>query len=320
MLKALTLTTGMILAAASLGDARAQGQDAADTYLRVNRLEGQVRQLSGQIEQLQFENRKLSEQLRRFQEDMEFRMQDRGGARSGAAPAARPSAPAAQPGPTTQPQRRGDVFDPAADPDAPGAPLPLGTTPPSGPQTFGQAPGAIIEDDETAPGAPLDINGLARRAEAPGAPAVIPAPVLEPSPNRPSVAAIGPDDPRESFDAAFGLLQSKQFEAAEMGFRRFLQSHPRDRLVPDAVFLLGESYFARQRYEEAGQQFLKVTTDHPKSAKAPDALVRLGVTLAALGAREQACATFAKAGRDYPQAESVRRGLDRERQRARCAA
>lgn len=301
-----SFVSSMALAAALLiaGAApSAVAQDAADTFVRVNRLENQVRQLSGQIEQLQFENRRLQEQMRRFQEDVEFRLNERGGAR---------------PAQNAQPQRRSDAFDPAADPAAPGAPQPLGATPPSS---------ALPPAGATEGPRPLDLGSLARGGGASDVtPAtgstgpVVPAPALNPPANRPSVAAVAPEDAREAFDAAFGLYQSRQYDAAEMGFRRFLQSHPRDRLVPDATYLLGETYFAQNRYEEAGQQFLRVTTDHPRSAKAPDALVRLGVALNQLGAREQACATFAKAARDYPQAESVRRGLDRERQRARCAA
>jgi tol-pal system protein YbgF len=105
-----------------------------------------------------------------------------------------------------------------------------------------------------------------------------------------------------------------------MGFRQFLQSHPRDRLVPDATFWLGESYLQRSRHREAAEQFLKVSTEHGRSAKAPDALFKLGVSLNALGARDQACATLAKIEREYPQApNTVRQGAEREQKRARCA-
>ena len=87
-----------------------------------------------------------------------------------------------------------------------------------------------------------------------------------------------------------------------MGLRQFLQSHPRDRLVPDAIYWLGESYLQRSRPREAAEQFLKVSTEHARSNKAPDAMLKLGIALNALGARDQACATFAELGRKYPQA------------------
>ena len=91
-----------------------------------------------------------------------------------------------------------------------------------------------------------------------------------------------------------------------MGFRRFLQSNPRDRLVPEATFWLGETYLQRSRYREAAEQFLNVSTEHPDTPKAPDALLRLGVSLNGLGARDRACAVFAELDRKYPQASAAR--------------
>ncbi len=258
----------------------ARAQDAAELTVRVGRLENQLRQLSGQIEQLQFENRRLTEQLRRFQEDVEFRLNERG-----AGPAGRP-APSASPGqPATPRPRRGDAFDPEMQPGQPGQPLDLG-----GGRPMPQAP--LLPGQGAANGGPRS-----------GA----------------SVAATTAVSPRESYDAALALMNDRQFEQAEQGFRQFLQSFPRDRLVPSAIYQLGESYFRRSRHREAAEQFLKVTTDHGQSAVAPDAMLRLGMSLNALGARDQACATFAQVRVRYPQAKaSVVQGVERERRRARC--
>ena len=104
-----------------------------------------------------------------------------------------------------------------------------------------------------------------------------------------------------------------------MAFRSFLQSHPRDRYVPDATYWLGESYLQRNRPREAAEQFLAVSTEYPQSQKAPDALLKLGIALNALGARDRACAVFAELDRKYPQAApTVRQGSEREQKRARC--
>ncbi|HYF55231.1 MAG TPA: tol-pal system protein YbgF [Salinarimonas sp.] len=294
----------------------APAQDAADIVVRLNRLENQVRQLSGEIERLQFENRQLREGLRSFQEDVEFRFQERGGAAPARPPAQGQPAPqrrgegepAAQPGP----QRRGDAFDPGAQPAAPGAPRALGQTQPSAPLALpGAQRGGIAELIEDGPGpgggGPLDLNAVGRAEAAPPR-------------GGPSVAATGTGNARADYDAAYAWLLQKQYEQAEMAFRQFLQSHPRNALVPDALYWLGESYFQRTRHREAAEQFLKVSTDHAKAAKAPDAMLKLGMSLNALGAREQACATFAELERKFPgAANSVRQGVDREQKRARCA-
>ncbi len=311
--------------------APAFAQDAADAIVRINRLESQFRQMSGQIEQLQFENRQLKEQLRKFQEDVEYRFQEgRGGSGSKAAPppattTPRPAQP--QPPATPQLQRRSDVFDPSAAPDAPGAPRPLGSTAPSAPlasaDSLSPMPvpsgaidgiGELIEDEEGAGGAPLELAPASRTAAIPQAPAAV-----APRP-APSVAATSVGDPRSDYETAYAYLTQRQYDEAEMGFRRFLQSNPRDKLVPEASYWLGETYLQRGRYREAAEQFLNVTTDHPNAARAPEALLKLGVSLNGLGARDRACAVYAEIDRKYPQASAqVRQGLEREQKRAKCA-
>jgi len=312
----------LALAATSLSPAAAQ--DAADVVVRLNRLESQFRQLSGQMEQLQYENRQLKEQLRKFQEDVEFRFQDsRGGSRP-SSPSTTPSRPT-QPAPA-QPQRRSDVFDPSEAPDAPGAPRPLGTTAPSAPLAAeanrpmplpgGQLAGIgeLIEQDDQGSfeGLPMDGGGHDR-------PSGLPQGAIAERPG-PSVAAASAGNPRSDFDGAYAAFTQKQYDQAEMGFRQFLQSNPRDQLVPEATFWLGETYLQRGRYREAAEQFLNVSAEHPDAAKAPDALLRLGISLNGLGAKDRACAVFAELDRKYPQASApVRQASEREQKRIKCS-
>lgn len=285
------LAAGWLVAAA----VPARAQDVSDLTVRTGRLENQLRQLSGQIEQLQFENKRMSEQLRKFQEDVDFRLNERGGARSGnAAPA--PAAPPA----SRQPQRRSDAGDPNQQHAAAG-----------GPRSLNGGIGDIIDDDFAGQG-PLDLQGVGR---------AVPQGVPPSGTSRQSVAATGgPASAKEAYDLAYASVLRKEYEQAEMGFRQFLQSFPRDRLAADATYWLGESYLQRQRYREAAEQFLKISRESPRSAKAPDSLLRLGMALNGLGAKEQACATYAKVGVDYPSASNaVRQGVQRERRRSGCA-
>ena len=301
----------------------ALAQDAADAIVRLNRLEGQFRQMSGQVEQLQFENRQLKDQLRKFQEDVDFRFQEKSG---GSRPAPATSAPAPGRPVPAQPQKRSDVFDPSSAPAAPGAPLPLGTTPASPPLATAEAPGRpvsggavadigeLIDEEEAELGAPLDLNPAGRNPAS-----VASLQSAPPQRTSPSVAATSAGDPRAEYELAYSYLTQRQYEQAEMGFRRFLQSNPRDRLVPDASYWLGETYLQRSRFREAAEQFLTISTDHPNAAKAPDALLKLGVALNGLGARDRACAVFAELDRKYPQASAgIRQGSEREQKRARC--
>lgn len=279
-------------------DAGDEPQGGGGLVLRIDRLESQLRAMTGQVEQLQFQQRKLEESLRKFQQDVDLRLQDA----AKRAPAARRSDGAAQdpapapagPNVAAAPARArrpvgSDVFDPAAEPNAPGAPRPLGNP----------ANSIIVE-----PGAPVDIN----RAN----------PVEIPNPGLPPSNALQPASPLGEYDQALALFRQGQYETAETGFKNYLQKNPAGRLTPDAVFYLGETYFQRQRHREAAEQYLKLSTDFSKSGRAPDGLVRLGMSLNALGAREQACAAFGEVSRKYPGAAAAIRGADRESKRARC--
>jgi tol-pal system protein YbgF len=319
--------------------APARAQSAAEFVDRIQRLEAQVRSLNGQLEQSQFRVRQLEEQQRRMQADIEFRLNELEGARGGARPGQRPPA---QPPQQQQPQRRGDVADPAPQQGAPGpvagvapqgtggrrgdafdptqqqgvpgAPRDLGTLPPGGNAAPPRGPGG---------GGPLDLGQLSGRAVAD--------PSLDPAAPRQSipgaVASTGStgtqpiivSSPRDEYNAAVAFLNRRDYEQAEIALRGFLQNHPRDRLVGDATHQLGEAMYQRRQYREAAEQFLKVSTDYPRATRAPSSLLRLGQSLNALGEREAACAAYAEFNRKFPNAnQSTRTAVVSEQRRASC--
>ena len=263
--------------------------EAATLVLRIDRLENQLRQATGAIEQLQNQQRRLEEQLKRFQEDVEFRMNGGHGA-----------APTVDAAPASKPVKKSDAFEPGADPNAIGAPRPIGSTPPSAP--LARAPSPI--------GAPLD---LSRNSASPAGPLAIDTPPIV------GVATPTPEGPRDEYNAAVEAYRLGQYEQAEQQLRGFVAKNGGNRLVPDAIFYLGESYFQRSRPREAAEQYLKLSTDYAKSARAPEALLRLGQSLASLGSNDQACATFGEVAKRYPNAAtSVKKNAEREMQKDHC--
>lgn len=294
------LAAPLLLTAVFAGSAMAQ--DSTDFFLRLNQVENQMREMSGQMERLQFENRRLQEQLKRFQEDVEFRFQESSG---GGNPPPR--------------QKRSDAEAAPAAGSIASAPSPT-VAPSVGGGTQAWTPNA---EPQSPVGQPLDLAGL-RQGGNPAAdiaaPVAGPQHQQAPQPAIPSVAATAPGDPRQGYQIAESFLRQQQYEQAEMGFRQFIQSHPRDQLVPDATYFLGESYYYRGRYREAAEQYLKLTTNFAKSNRAPEGLLRLGQSLEAMGARDQACATYSEVERKYPQASrsTLREGITNARGRAKC--
>jgi TolA-binding protein len=180
-----------------------------------------------------------------MQEDVDFRFQEQGTgkarprqARPAADPA--PTGPVAVPAPPP-PSRRSDVFDPNANPNAPGAPRPLGSIPAPPDAIAGER---AADGDETGAdvgvpggrmaGAPLDLSTLADRAAGDpslgdsGAPSTSGA--LPPPPPR-NLSATGAQHamlppnatPKDEYDLAYGYLLRKDYALAESSFRDFLR-------------------------------------------------------------------------------------------------
>ena len=264
--------------------------DPGALVVRIDRLEDELRRANGQIEELQNQNVRLQEQFKRFREDVEFRLS---GAKPSGGAAPPPPVALSEPPPVVKP-RKGDAFDPALDPNAPGAPRVIGSTAPSAPL-----------------GAPLEI-------ERPTPLGVAPKPADAP----PTIVTSGldfTDRPKEQFNSAVEAYKAGQYVDAEAQLKAFLSSNSTHRLAPDAIFFLGETYLQRSRPREAAEQYLKLSTDFSRSTRAPDGMMRLGQSLAMLGNSEQACATFAEVGKRYPTASSqVKKTVEREMQKDHC--
>ena len=273
--------------------------DTAALVLRLDRVEGELRRANGQIEELQNANHRLEEALKRFREDVEFRLGHGSAPIAGAADPA-PAVVAAKP-------RKSDAFDPNADPSVPGAPKPLGATPPSVPLV---TPPMVAKPPAPA-SAPLDISGRPT-----------PTGPLANNDSGPKIITSGvgfTDGPREQFNVGVDYYRAGQYSEAEAQFKAFLAANPSHAKTPEAIFYLGETYLQRSRPREAAEQYLKLSTDFAKSAKAPEGMMRLGQSLAMMGNNEQACATFAEVGRRYPAAPStVKKTVDREMQSHHC--
>src|SRR5271157_1906284 len=129
--------------------------EVAGLVLRINRLEEALRQANGRIEQLENSNHRLEDQLQRFRQDVEFRFGERPDAGTLGPDAAEPPATVSE-APAPLRPRKSDAFDPNANPNAPGAPQPLGTTAPSAPLVRDQPlPGASLVRNQPLPSGPL---------------------------------------------------------------------------------------------------------------------------------------------------------------------
>jgi tol-pal system protein YbgF len=223
-----------------------------------------------------------------------------------AAPIAPPAPIETAPPPSTT--RRGDAFDPSLNPNAPGAPRPLGA---STAATEPPPPVAEVSGGrQISP--PLDL--ATPRGELP------PPPPANTSATGAMQATLPPSNTaRDEYDLAYGYVLRRDYAQAADAFRVFLRQYPSDRLAPEALYWLGESLFQQQRYRDAAESFLAVSTKYDTTSRAPEALLRLGESLAALGEKEAACASLGEVLRKYPRApQNIKQTVERDQKRGRC--
>lgn len=93
-----------------------------------------------------------------------------------------------------------------------------------------------------------------------------------------------------AYRAAYGLVQSKEFEQAIPAFQQFIQTYPSSQYAPNAHYWLGELYLVKQPpdLESSRQSFALLLSQYPDSPKAPDALYKLGKVQFMKGNREKA--------------------------------
>jgi tol-pal system protein YbgF len=316
-------------------------QDEAGLSVRVDHLESQLRSMTGQFEQAQFQLRKLQEQLAKFQQDVEFRFQDasHGGPRAPqrrsdleAAPAVIP-VPAASgavapgsPGPlATAGIRRGDAFDPASDPNAPGVPRQLGSISSTATATTplitrGARPEGLPMDqgfeDDRDPAQPVDLMRRGRAAAGGAAPP--PSGPLVPITETPPVAA-----PARPFAAPVVAAQPAPVATTTpAGPARVIpltQQAPGTTLSATGqgapatqVAALPQATSPKSEYEEAvglmkqGQYdaaekgFADFVAKNPKSTLVPSAVLNLGETYSLRGRHREAAEQFLKISTSYP--------------------
>jgi tol-pal system protein YbgF len=262
---------------------------AVNTQLRLDRLEEQMRDLTGRIEDATNRVQQVRQRLEQLNGDVEARFN------TAAAPPGT--------GATPPPGRLG--------PEAAAAPRPLvrpGLPPVrSGPGVAELTPPGTL----TPPGS------------------VVPAPpgptqLAPPATTQLTLATPGPGtlpagSATEQYNFAFGLLKQADYPAAEQALKAFIRQHPRDPLVANAEYWLGETYYARGRYPEAAAVFAETYKNYPKGAKAAENLIGLAKSLEGANKRQDACLALRQLDHDFPHpASAIRERASAEKKKAGC--
>ena len=107
-------------------------------------------------------------------------------------------------------------------------------------------------------------------------------------------------DPQTLYEQAAKDFTQGRFEMALTGFRQLLVASPGHAYADNALYGVGESFYAMAQYDSAEAAYRRVASDYPRGDKVPASLYKLGMTYEKLGRREDAKATFSRLRQDYP--------------------
>lgn len=108
----------------------------------------------------------------------------------------------------------------------------------------------------------------------------------------------------KSYKQAYELVKNKEYVEAEAALVAFMNDYPNSDLLPNALYWLGETYYARKDFDMAARTFRSCYRNYPKSAKAEDSLLKLGLSHKSLRNNKEACYVFKNFADIYPNANA----------------
>ncbi|CAD1794326.1 tol-pal system protein YbgF [Xanthomonas arboricola pv. juglandis] len=178
----------------------------------------------------------------------------------------------------------------------------------------------------------LDLDGRLNRLEgAGGATPPLPSPTgsVTPAPApaaRPAAAATSEkppsvhgdpgtmavsNDERTAYNVAFDALKNGKYDDASQLFLSFLELYPNGVYTPNALYWLGESYYATRNFQLAEAQFRDLVSRYPTHDKASGGLLKLGLSQYGEGKNDEAQQTLQQVATQYPGSDAARVAQER---------
>lgn len=114
------------------------------------------------------------------------------------------------------------------------------------------------------------------------------------------------EDIRFEYQKAFDLIKVGEYLAAEESLSIFIDLYSDTGFIDDAIYWLGESFYAQKKYNKALKEFQKITKEYPNSEKLVEAILKTGFTQFELGDIEKSIKTLNQLIKSYPDSSSSR--------------
>jgi tol-pal system protein YbgF len=127
---------------------------------------------------------------------------------------------------------------------------------------------------------------------------------LEPAPVRATAAPVsGPLQNAaiaDNYRGALILFGKGRMADARVALQQVFDADPSGELADNALYWIGETYFASSDFTNAMRVYERVTKEYPEQNKAPDAMFKIGLTFEKTGDLGMARKTFDEVIRRYP--------------------
>jgi len=100
------------------------------------------------------------------------------------------------------------------------------------------------------------------------------------------------------------VTAGSQAEGRELLFS-FLLKYPKHELADNALYWIGESYYAEEGFSDALRYFQRILDEYPDSNKVPDAMVKAAITLQRIGEPDQGRFLLNQVIKVYPGTQSA---------------
>lgn len=124
-----------------------------------------------------------------------------------------------------------------------------------------------------------------------------------------AVAAAG--DERATYNVAFDALKAGKYDESARLFQGFLEQYPDGVYTPNALYWLGESYYATRNFQLAEAQFRDLVARYPTHDKAAGGLLKLGLSQFGQGDAGKAEQTLEQVATRFPGSDAARTAQDR---------
>lgn len=107
-------------------------------------------------------------------------------------------------------------------------------------------------------------------------------------------------DAQTMYELAARDFTQGRFELALDEFRMLIAAYPTHELADNAMYGVGESFYALASYDSAEVAYKDVQSQYPDGDKVPASLYKLGMTYQKMGQTQDAKETFSRLSQEYP--------------------